>query len=233
MIYTCYEMVRDCLADRPEGWRHFISNYLPVVRRLLTHYGGEEPRSNLAGLLPAIDAGPERRFVAALRQNVLTHVPIRAPEVEVDLATVAEALAPMTTVEKHASWMETMHYTPAETGPMLRMSAATVEKMRQNAGELLRGKTDTWNRTLLWDNGLMLGRAAAAGHGPDCVSSKILLDVLDGRATWRGREEMERHVNGCWHCIDHYCRLAEVIEILRHNQPLPPAETEAALKSLR
>src|SRR5438445_12830611 len=33
MIYTCYEMVRDCHADRPEGWAYFISNYVPLIRK--------------------------------------------------------------------------------------------------------------------------------------------------------------------------------------------------------
>ena len=37
---------------------------------------------------------------------------------------------------------------------------------------------------------------------------------------------MERHVTRCWYCIDHFCRLIEVGEFLRGNQPL--AEAEAA-----
>ena len=36
MIYTCYEMVRDCHADRPEGWAYFISNYVPLIRKIRT-----------------------------------------------------------------------------------------------------------------------------------------------------------------------------------------------------
>ena len=35
---------------------------------------------------------------------------------------------------------------------------------------------------------------------------------------------MERHVNACWHCVDHFCRMAEVIEMLRGMQPLEEAE---------
>jgi hypothetical protein len=37
---------------------------------------------------------------------------------------------------------------------------------------------------------------------------------------------LERHVTRCWHCIDHFCRLVEVVELLRGNKPL--AEAEAA-----
>jgi hypothetical protein len=61
---------------------------------------------------------------------------------------------------------------------------------------------------------------------------KVFLDVLDGRATWRGREEMERHVTRCWHCIDHFCRMAEVIQSLRGVQPLTGEESEPFRKLL-
>jgi hypothetical protein len=40
MIYTCYEMIRDCRENRAEGWRYFIRNYVPVLRKLIAHYKG-------------------------------------------------------------------------------------------------------------------------------------------------------------------------------------------------
>jgi hypothetical protein len=106
------------------------------------------------------------------------------------------------------------------------MAPKTVEKIRDKAGELIRGKVDAWRRDLLANNGLALGRAAAAAGGKDCLSAKIFLDVLDGRANWQGRSEMEQHVRGCWHCIDHFSRMAEVVELIRDIEPL--RETEAA-----
>ena len=42
MIYTCYEMVRDCRADVPEGWIYFISHYVPVMRKALAQYAPEK-----------------------------------------------------------------------------------------------------------------------------------------------------------------------------------------------
>ena len=41
MIYTCYEMVRDCRAGVPEGWIYFISYYVPAIRKTLTQYAPE------------------------------------------------------------------------------------------------------------------------------------------------------------------------------------------------
>lgn len=241
MIYTCYEMVRDCRAGRPEGWHHLIAQYVPAIRRILTHYAPEHPdllrsvlaslRKPEAGLFQSIEPAPERWFVAELRQAVLAEIPTKAPGSEIDLETVAAALEPLTVLEKQVAWIETMRYDAAATGAMLRMAPATVTKIRERSADLIRGKVDTWSRTLLPENGLALSRAAAAAAGKDCLNVKVFLDVLEGRMNWRGREEMERHVIVCWHCVDHFCRMAEVIEIMRGIVPLEEAEA-APLRQL-
>jgi hypothetical protein len=232
-------MVRDCRAGKPEGWLCLVSNYVPVIRKLLAHY--DPPRAGDASVMERIlvslrkpessifqslEPAPERWFVAELRQVVLLSLDAPRPEIGIDLETVAAALDPLTLVEKQVAWIETMQYGPAETSLMLRMAPKTVEKIRDKAGELIRGKVDAWRRDLLANNGLALGRAAAAAGGKDCLSAKIFLDVLDGRANWQGRSEMEQHVRGCWHCIDHFSRMAEVVELIRDIEPL--RETEAA-----
>jgi hypothetical protein len=232
MIYTCYEMVQDCRADKPEGWSYFISNYVPLIRKLLAHYGdsGAVDRVLLAirkpdsSIFQSMEPAPERWFIAELRQKVLAETHPPAPEIQVDLETVAAAFEPLTLVEKQAAWIETMNYDAAETGAMMRMAPKTVEKIRDRAAELLRGKADSWRRSLLVENGRALGQAAAAGPGKECLPAKVFLDILDGRTTWRGRETMEQHVLGCWHCIDHFSRMVEVVELIRGVQPLTPAE---------
>lgn len=237
MIYTSYEMIRDCRADRPEGWRYFLTNYVSVIRRILAHYEPASAADRLeralramrkpeSSLFQSLEPAPERNFVAELRQKVLEFVPAPAPEIPLDLETLAAALEPLTLLEKQAAWIETMGYDAASTGAMLRMAPTTVEKVRERAAELVRGKVDSWRRTLLAENGRALGRAAAAGAGAECPPAKVFLDVLDGRATWRGRESLEPHVTACWHCIDHFARVAEVVELIRGVAPLAEAEAE-------
>ena len=147
-----------------------------------------------------------------------------AAEIPIDLETLTAALGPLTMTEKQAAWLETMRYTPEQAGPMLRVSPQTVEKVRDRAAELIRGKVDSWRRTLLAENGPALGREAAAETGEDCLPTKAFLDVVDGRTTWRGREMMERHLGTCWHCVDHFCRMLEVVHLLRDSQPISEAE---------
>jgi hypothetical protein len=240
MIYTCYDMIRDCRADRAEGWSHFVSQYVPVVRRILSHYWPEREGNLLrpvletlrrpqSSLFASLEPAPERWFVAELRRQVLAAVEqleiSPPPAAALDLDTLAGALSPLTLTEKQAAWMETMRYTSAETGTRLRMEPRTVEKIRDKAAELLRGRMDTWSQSLLAGNGRQLGLAAEAAATNDCLPAKAFLDILDGRTTWYGRETLERHVSTCWHCIDHFCRMVEVRELLRGVQPLTPAES--------
>ncbi len=243
MIYTCYEMIQDCRADKPEGWRYFISNYVPLIRKLLMHYDAAAAPAVLervlvatrkpeSSLFQSIEPAPERWFIAELRQKVLAELPDPAVEIEVDLETVSAAFEPLTLTEKQAAWIETMGFDAAETGAMLRMAPKTVEKIRERAAELLRGKVDSWRRNLLLENGRTLGRAAAAIHTKDCLPAKDFLDVLDGRTTWRGRETLEQHLRTCWHCVDHFSRLAEVVELIRGVEPLTGAEAEPFQKLL-
>ena len=42
VVYTCYEMMRDCRADLPAGWSYFLSNYVPAIRRLIAQYAPEK-----------------------------------------------------------------------------------------------------------------------------------------------------------------------------------------------
>ncbi|HVN02984.1 MAG TPA: hypothetical protein VMT86_01135 [Bryobacteraceae bacterium] len=249
MIYTCYEMIRDCRAERPKGWSYFLTNYVPVIGGLLAHYFPERNgdralservlralRQPSSGLFESLDPAPERAFVAELRQRVLAAAEAdcgsAAPEVTIDVAALSAALEPFTLTEKLVAWFESMRYTDADTGRMLRMSPETARKIRARAAELIRGAVDAWRSTLLSDNGALLGREAVARHGKDCPPAKAFFDVIDGRTTWRGREEMERHVKDCWYCVDHFCRLLEVVDTLRAAQPLADSEAESYRKLL-
>jgi len=234
MIYTCYEMIQDCRAGRPAGMAYFVSNYVPVVRKIAAHYAPADPglidrfmsAAVQSDLFRDAEPSPERWFLARLRQRVVGLIPQTVPEIEIDLETVAAALEPLTAVEKQAVWMETMWYSPGDAGAMLRMAHATVEKIRARASELVRGSANAWRQGILPENGLALGRAAAAASGKECLSPKAFLDVLDGRNTWGDRDGLEKHVTSCWHCVDHFCRMAEVIELLRGIRPLTEAEAE-------
>lgn len=234
MIYTCYDMARDCREDRAEGWRYLAANYVPVIRKLLAHYSPpqqpaiEEVLRALkrpeSSLFHSQEPLLERVFVAELRQTILAGLRFSAPELPLDLDTVAAAFEPLTVAERQAAWTESMGHTAEAAGAMLRMAPGTIAKIRDRAAELLRGHADRWRRSILRENGPELGRAAYASRTAECPPSKAFLDVLDGRTPWSGREQMEPHVRSCLHCVDHFCRMAEAIELLRSVRPLSDSE---------
>jgi hypothetical protein len=230
-------MVRDCRADLPEGWTHFISYYVPVIRRILAQYApdqGGDPkvlervllaiRTPESSMFHSVEPAPESWFVAELRQKVLAEITPLADELAIDLGTVSGAPA------VHRGGTPGGGLTPCITPPAgpapMRISAQTVEKVRERAAELIRGKVDSWRRTLLAENGAALGREALAAHAADCLPARSFLDVIEGRSVWRDRELMDQHLRKCWHCVDHFCRLVEVNEWLRGSQSLSPAEAE-------
>src|SRR5262249_7357943 len=111
MVYTCFEMIRDCRADLPQGWRHFAASCVPVIRRILVRYTGSDALLNTtlvslrqpqSSIFQSVDLSPERQFLAELRQAVLGRVAVAEPEIPLELASLAEALAPLTMVEKQA-----------------------------------------------------------------------------------------------------------------------------------
>src|ERR1017187_10488801 len=177
MIYTCYEMVRDCRAGLPEGWIYFISHYVPVCRQALAHYAPEKAgdaalldhilltvRKPESFIFQATEPPEERWLVAQLRQFIVAALAAPAAEIPLDLETLTAALAPLTMTEKQATWFETMRYPPAQAGPMLRVSPETVEKVRHRAAELIRGKVDAWRRSGLPAHQGVPGRGGRAHH---------------------------------------------------------------------
>lgn len=241
MIYTCYEMVKDCRADKPEGWSYFIAHYVPAIRKMLQQYRAADLRVEdvlirlrkpESSLFQSLEPAPERWFVAELRQLVVAQIERPPAEIPLYLETVAAALEPLTVVEKQVAWLESMGYTAAQTGVMMRMAAPTVEKIRSRSAELIRGASDAWRPSVMSDNGFALGREASAAGSQDCLPVRDFLDVLDGRTTWPQRDQMTRHVTACWHCIDHFCRMVEVLELLRGLKPLSDAEAEPYRKLL-
>jgi hypothetical protein len=239
-------MIQDCRTDKPAGWTFFVTEYVPVIGALLRHYCPDRATDPDFARRIVVDlkkpesplfATPvsEREFAAGLRQHVLDAAEAGSAAVApipLDLETLSEALANLTLIEKKAVWFETMGYSAAEVSTMMQIDPATVEKIRERAAELLRGKLDSWRRSLLADNGPLLRRLASSARTEHCQPAATFLDWLDGRITWYRREEVERHVTGCWFCIDLFCRLRESRLLLLANKPLAAGEAKPLLMSI-
>ncbi len=248
-IYTSHDMIRDCRENKPEGWSYLVTHYAPVTGRLLEHYyeARAAETKRIERVLPALlnpalpmfaapGAATEREFVVALRDAVL-HVVEKeeasgTPELTLDLDTLTAAFTPFTATERQFVWLESMNYSDMQAALLMNLEQATIRKARDRAGELLREKLDSWNKGLIREHGLALGRLAAGVRGPSCLPAGAFLDTIDGRITWSRRKDYESHLTACWHCVDYFCRIREADNALRHVKPLSMEQAAPFLKLL-
>jgi len=221
-VYTCNDMVHDCRARRPEGWRHFIAEYLPFCRAVILHYlpeRGDDPNS-----LPALMAifsrsgctvfevsgiATEREFLLGLRDMVIEQF---APRVQNRPAPESALLTGVPALERQIGWLEAMGYDEHASARMLNLDHKTVAAVRAKLNAALQGA------------GLSCIVLPAAG--PGCASARTLADYSDGRLVWQTRQKVERHLCECWRCVDLFCRLRESDFLMSRRQPLKPAEVE-------
>lgn len=236
-VYTSYDMVIDCQAGKPEGWQYLVQRFVPALRVMAQHYGGGE-----AAVARLIQAGhrlegfqpePERQVLIHLRRLLLQECGWTGGQARtLDLETLAEALEPLTAVERQLAWFETMDYTSQEAAQFLHVSEETGAKAWQKAREALRAKLDHWTVTLLKENGGNLAAEARAKVPAEPVPARVHLDLIDGRLTWRDRTDVDHHLTATWFEIDHLCRVREADEALRHAVTLTDEETAAYMRRL-
>lgn len=227
-VYTCLDMVRDCRAGRWEGWDHFITEYLPFCQAVIEHYLPERSTEpDILRTLMVIFSRPEcpifeisgvaleREFLLGLRNTVLEQL---RPRQSGQPAPDASRLADISALERQIGWLETMGYEDRDTARMLNLDQQTVASARAKLREALQGAS-------------LFGTVLEAAS-PNCIIPRLLADYTDGRLTWQTRETVERHLNGCWRCVDLLCRVRES-EFLMHRRPQLQAEQLERLREVK
>jgi hypothetical protein len=219
-IYTSYEMISDCRAGKAEGWLFLVRQFVPPLRWLLGRYGqGEaELRALLTGLqnggIQKFQPMVHREFIAGLRPE-----PASPGEPPFELSVLTEAMTDVPVLERQNLWLDAMGYEAPLAAKLLRQSTETAEKARGRMLELLRGKLDSWSRTILRDHGPALGAAARAEKPAEPVPFRQYLDILDGRMTWQNRVGVERALLAHWYEIDQFCRVREADAAITETAP--------------
>lgn len=221
-VYTCLDMVRDCRAGRREGWEHFITEYFPFCQAVIEHYLPERSgEPDILRTLMVIFSRPgctifeisgvalEREFLLGLRNTVLEQLrPPRSGQTAPDTSL----LAGFSALERQIGWLETMGYEDRDAARMLNLDQQTVASARAKLHEVLQGA------------GLFGTVLPAAVE--DCIIPRLLADYTDGRLTWQTREAVERHLCGCWRCVDLLCRLRESEFLMHRRLPLQAEQIE-------
>ena len=185
------------------------------------------------GGMDGIEPMVEREFMASLRPRMLAACGWKGGRAgTLELETMAEALAPLTLLERQIVWFETMSYNLDDTARLTRVSVDTARKARERAGELLRGRLDSWTQTIIADNGGLLSDQAGATKPAEPVAFRHFLDIIDGRMTWQLRAEVEPKIESSWFEIDHFCRIREADAAVRDTKPLQPEEAAGYLSDM-
>lgn len=238
-VYTCYDMIPDCQRGKIEGWQFLVARFVPPLRRMAHHYRGSE--SHVRRLLQDLadsrlsgwQAMPEREFLYNLRDPLLQVIEYRANRAGVlDADFISEVFEPLTAIERQLAWFEVLEYNTDQAAFFFRMSAENAAAIQNKARELLRARMDDWTRTALHDNAANLTESVRARKPESPVAAKVYFDWIDGRLTWRARQETEAKVIESWYELDALCRVREADEFLRGIEPLPPDEVAEHLKSL-
>lgn len=242
-VFSFHTMRDACLAGDPRGWGYFVKLYSPLARHLLRHYFSTQ---TLSTLLPQVfreaTAGQgriwknfagtdEKEFVFYWRGFVVEQgrqargAPPRTPVTSENFWALLETFPPL---QRELLILGFRHYSPEQLSDLTKFtpeSAANVlQQARQrlaqklgNAGSLERGDHDA------------LFAAIEQQHGEKCYPHRLFVRMADGQITWREREDAERHLQECLHCLD---RLAQYREASRFFHVLPPADANAVRELL-
>ncbi len=211
-------MIEDCLRDRPEGWMHLATCFVPVFRHLVRHY---QPASDSNVLWsrflrylredqtsPLRNAAPmsEREFVLEARDSLLAFAGVAPPEPEVDWEGFQAALEPFTGVEKQTVWFAVFGYDDPSAASLMRMCLETASTTRRRAEELLSERLPGFS---IAEAGPTLHRLASESGSKDPIPVRQFLRAMDGQLSWSERKDLDRLVALSWYEVDRFCLARE------------------------
>ncbi len=109
---------------------------------------------------------------------------------------------------------------PAELSDLTKFSRETARDILQQARQRLKEKLGSAASLEGRDHDALFA-AIEQQHGEKCHPHRLFVRMADGQISWREREDAERHIENCLHCLD---RSAQYREASRLFHVLPPAQ---------
>ena len=235
-------MAEDCSRGERLGWEEFIREYAPCARVLLSHYFpalAPEVDEHVAAVFRRARAANnhffaglkfanEREFACAFRDFVFAYgrEAARLPAPELSLDNVRAMMKDLPVVEQQMLWLFMRGFQVEQISPILMNADATAHKVERIAGERLRTLLPDASPDALVVSARALMEQAEKRRTDDCLPLKTFNNIVNGQITWRERDAAEKHVAGCFYCLDRFTTFQEVVRMLKDQQPAPEVEVE-------
>ncbi|MFQ5778034.1 MAG: hypothetical protein ACE5IP_08500 [Terriglobia bacterium] len=247
-VYSFHRMAEECRADRPEAWAHSVRLYFPLVRHFLEHYfPGLDPSALLAQVFRAAraDGGAlwrtyggsgEKDFLLHLRDFVFEQGRAARgarPETPLTPDDFWVVLTEFPPLQREMLLLSFRGYRPEDIKDIVKFAPASVqagverarEKLRARLGEAIGSDIATGNHDALFEG-------YERQRGKDCLEDKIYVRIADGQASWYDRQDYERHLEGCAHCLNRFASYREAVYFFRTLPPTEAADVAPLLRAL-
>ncbi len=254
-LITFHKILPGCEEGSREAWLAFLSNYTPIVSRLLDIYlpsCRDEQRkefwrtalrdlsANKFERLRTFDHRSEREFLVEMRAFFLEHgaanvnpsrdttcAPRPAPE------KLNALLKGLPLLHQEILFLKLAGYADATLEKLLRITPAValkgLERLQADYSIILRQEQDVSLWPAAWSEVLRYARASKQGG---CPPLRQFVRILDGQVSWYDKDPVEQHMTSCLHCLERWTALRELVHWRREAKPLSLAELEALLSCL-
>jgi hypothetical protein len=253
-LMSFHKVLPACEEGSVEAWQAFLGDYSPAIYELFRVYlplTREEQdqfwRAALVALtgsnferLRGFEHQAEREFLVDLRAFVLDRALTQLdPSMDATLPpqptveTLAELLKGLPLLHQEIVFLTLAGYSHASLEKLLRITPTVaqqgLERLKTQYAPLLSRSEDR----CLWPAGWTgLTRSLRAAQQENCASLRQLIRILDGQVSWYDKSPVEEHRSACFHCLELWTSLLEVVHWKRQARPWAPAQFEPFLACL-
>ncbi len=241
-------MAEDCARGERLGWEEFVRDYSGMARGLLAHYFPalapeiedhvvavfRRARASQNSFFQNLKFANEREFAFAYRDFVFAYgrEVARLPVPQVSIEQARGIMQDMPPVEQQVLWLLMRGFSEEQIAPILMHAEATAHSVKQKADERLRTIVPNASPDALVLSARALMEAAEQAKSEACLPLKTFNNIVNGQISWRERDVAEKHIAGCFYCLDRFTTFQEIIREMKDRKAASGAEIERIVEKL-
>lgn len=241
-------MAEDCARGERQGWEEFVRDYSGFAHDFLAHYFPvlapeiddhvasvfQRARGNNNGFFQGLKFANEREFAMAFRDHVFAYgrEAARLPVPQISMTQAREVLKDLPMVEQQMLWLFMRGFQESQISPMLMHADVTARAVKQKADERVKAIVPAASPDALVISARALMEAAEQSKTDACLPLKTFNNIINGQVSWRERDVAEKHVAGCFYCLDRFTTFQEIVRMIKDQQHASEAECEKILARL-